>query len=186
MSVRQVWSPPPARHELIDAINVIVRSVALGAKELERKWGYGRLPLIAGVELAEKFDRQKVLYRQAIDSDDLDGVRQHAAAMQRAWGALEAGALANGHQPTPPDQWEFLLPDGKLVVLVRDNAQRDQADLKGREAQVWSLDEIVSVITHHPLLAAVKDTFPGARLLPLSESLPSGGLHQDALDDLPF
>ncbi|MFM7607651.1 MAG: hypothetical protein ACKO9A_02055, partial [Alphaproteobacteria bacterium] len=87
------------------AIQGLVQSVDLVTDALERKWGVGRLRLLVGDALRERFDRQWAKWQAAYATQDLDGVRAHSEAMRRAWAALEQAAIAAGHQPLAPEVW---------------------------------------------------------------------------------
>jgi hypothetical protein len=85
----------------------------------------------------------------------------------------------------PVDQWEFETPDG-LVVLVRDMRDTGRAILGGRQAQIWSLDEIANVIRVHPILAAAKSAFPGAVVESVRASRTTLEELNDELFEVPF
>jgi hypothetical protein len=88
-------------------------------------------------------------------------------------------------EPLPVDQWEFEAPDG-LVVLVRDIRDTGRVVLSGRQAQVWSLDEIANVIRAHPILAAAKSAFPGAVVESVRPSRTTLEELNDELFEVPF
>jgi hypothetical protein len=71
------------------AIQGLVQSVDLVTDALERKWGVGRLRLLVGDGLRERFDRQWAKWQAAYAAQDLEAVRAHSEAMRRAWAALE-------------------------------------------------------------------------------------------------
>ena len=73
------------------AIQGLVQSVDLVTDALERKWGVGRLRLLVGDGLRERFDRQWAKWQAAYAAQDLEAVRAHSEAMRRAWAALERG-----------------------------------------------------------------------------------------------
>ena len=105
--------------------------------------------------------------------------------MERAYDKLDELATAAGAEHGRVDQWEFMV-DGKLVILVQDMARTPHVDRGGREASVWSLDEIASVIRAHPILAAAKEAFPGAVVESIRPPKPKPGDLNDDLSGLPF
>ncbi len=186
MSATPSFAPPPLRHEEIEDCTVIIQAVDCKARELERRWGTGRLPNLVPVEWAERFMSQRRKFSAACFALDLEQVRLHGTAMERAYDKLEELATASGHMPTPPEHWEFQLEDGQLVVLVRDRAEMVQIDLKGRQAQIWSLDEIAEIVRKFPMLSAAKESFPGAEVISIRPERLAKDALDDALGDIPF
>lgn len=152
---------PATKHEIVNQIDVVVRAVDRRAREIEERWGLGRLPSLVPHDLAERFRVQQRKFSTAVWAYEPEEVRKHGDAMLRAYAKLEEVAAASGCEPKPVEQWEFETPDG-LVVLVRDMADTGRAQLHGRKGQVWSLDEIVNIVRAHPVLIAAKQSFPGA------------------------
>lgn len=169
---------PPTKHEIVDQIQTIIRCVDQKAREMEERWGVGRLPTLVPPEWAERYRSQRRKWHAAIWEYDPAESRKHGEAMIRAFDKLDELAVAAGAKPIPPEQWEFDTPSG-LVILVRDMRQTGQAVTHGRAAQVWSIDEIANVIRAHPVLAAAKDAFPGATV----ESIRTPRDVSDKLDD---
>lgn len=154
---------PKHRHEIIDAMQLVIEAVDQRAREMDRRWGFGMLAKIVPIDLAERFRSQRRKFLAAVWDYEEDEVRKHGEAMIRAYAALDATATAERGEPAAPEQWEFETPEG-LVILVQDIAQVSRAQLHGRKAQVWSLDEIASIIRNYPALAAAKQAFPGAEI----------------------
>src|SRR6478735_6061022 len=107
-------APPPTKHELVGAMSDIIRTVDEHARELNRRWGFNRLPHIVPIEWTERFSAQKFKWERACFEctgspmpEHLARVRQHGEAMLRAFDKLEELALAAGKSPAPPGTWEF-------------------------------------------------------------------------------
>ena len=166
----------------IDAINAIAASVDARGRSLDEKWGIGRLPTLVPVEWADRFASQCRKFSLALQDWNYPEVQKHGQAMERAYAKLDELATAAGAEQGRPEQWEFETPDG-LVILIRDIRRTNQVDTQGRQAQVWSLDEIASVIRNHPEIVAVKTVFPGAEVVSLR---PAPDRKKDIDDGLPF
>ena len=180
-------APPPLPHEEAAACSSIIEAVDRKAREIERRWGIGRLPYLVPAEWSERFASQKLKFSRACFEMNLADVRLHGAAMERAYDKIEEIAISNGHIPDHGQVWEFEIEPGKLVMLVRDRAEMAQADTKGREAQIWSLDEIVEVIRKFPVLSAAKDAFSGAEVVSIRPDPAASAKINDILDDeIPF
>lgn len=175
---------PPTKHEQLSLIDQIVQSVDQKGREMNDRWGFGRLPLLVPIAMAESFRRQRLKFSGAVWEYDLDAVHKHGEAMLRAYAKLDELAVAAGAKPVPPEQWEFDTPDG-LVVLVKDLRDVSRARLDGRQGQVWSLDEVASVIRAHPVLMAAKNAFPGAEVEDIRPPLDLKRSLNDSLEGIP-
>ena len=169
---------PPTKHEKLDRIQVVVRAVDERGRQMDRKWGIGRLAALVPIDVAERFRAQQRKFDAAVWEYDPDATRKHGDAMLRAYDKLEELAVAGGAVAAPVDQWEFETSDG-LVILVRDIGDTGRVERNGRQAQVWSLDEIASVVRAHPTIVAAKQLFPGATV----DSVRPGRETRDRLDD---
>lgn len=133
------------------------------ASQAERKWGYGRLPLLVDDGLRAKFDRQMANVDKVLQHDgvSLGEILAQLAAMRRAWAALDAAAVAQGHLPRTADALECVLPDGTVCLIIDP---RSGADPKpdGRRIVVYSTDEIGRMIAAMAETLVVKREFPGA------------------------
>lgn len=185
-SAQAAGAPPPLPQHLQEASARVIANVDAHARMIERRWGTGLLPKIVPIEWMERFQSQKRKFELACFEFDHDGIRKHGEAMLRAYDKLEEIARGEGLGPMPPEQWEFTLKDGSLVILVRNREEMGQIDARDRAAQVWSLDEIVDVIERFPALAKVKDSFPGAEIISLRPSPAAKDALDDALDEVPF
>jgi len=175
---------PKTRHEVIDEMQVVINAVDQRGREMDDKWGIGRLITIVPIEWAERFRSQRRKFLGAVWEFDAAEVTKHGEAMIRAYAKLDELASAT-HQPGPPEVWEFDTPEG-LVVLVRDIRHASEKLLQGRQGQVWSIDEVASVIRAHPILAAAKDAFPGAVVEDIRVPIDTKQKLDDELMDIPF
>lgn len=168
--------------QVYDAITSVTVGVDEVARQMEERWGVGRLPLLVDDLLREKFNRQLRRFDEAIQSNDLERIRQTGAATKRAWLALGQAATEAGQQQLQPDVWEVRLEDGRVVALCRTNAEAHAEVRSGRHVEVWTIDEIARIMFAFPGLGTAKQTFPGATV----ESVRSrqAALPVDALDDL--
>ena len=186
-------APPATTYELTLLLRDIIATVDERARDCNRRWGFNRLPHLVPIEWLEKFNRQKLKWQQACmdatpfpDEPSMAMVRKQADAMLRAFDKLEDLAGEAGHDLPPLYQWEFELADGTPVILVRDRADLSRVDPKGRACQIWSLDEIVEVIERFPMLAKVKECFPGAEVIQMRTERKVHDALDDSLEGMPF
>lgn len=144
-------------------------------KEAEAAWGAERLPLLVGTEWRVKLRRQQArlsaALQEAYAADRLTGeqmqaVRDAVAGMVRGWAKLSDVAAEAGHRPLHGDVLgERLLPDGSVVVFVRDNDSAAKVIAEGRACAVYTLDELAYLIGSlvPESLAVAKIHFPGAK-----------------------
>lgn len=184
--------PPPTPRMVLDQIDAIIRNVTEHANEMNRRWGFNRLPHLVSLELLGRFKQQKESWERAcfeccgsLMPADLDRIRPIGEAMKRAYAALEAEAIAQGKSPAPPETWGFELKNGTPVTLVRARSEMGNVE-PTPGGQVWCLEEIGEIITKLPELLATKDAFPQAEVIKLSPSSEARDLVDDCLEDIPF
>lgn len=172
---------------------------------LERRWGIGRLPLLVPADLAAKFDKMRLMYRDGGHTPQL------VAGMSRAWLALDAAATAAGAAEAASLTWEqappqigmpedldrpwYLLDRSIAIVGSEHHGKRVRAtaDVLGVDCDIWPAVEVVHcAVTRSPeaitaILASsavvarrVMDAFPGATMTvrPRAGRLP--------VDEVPF
>jgi len=141
---------------------------------MERKWGIDRLPKLVDAPLAVRFRSQAERLDAALRADVPAVVGVQAEAMLRAWGTLDAAALAAGWKPLAPSIWETVLPEtGEVIAIVRDadEALALRADRKG---MVWTLAEVaVALEAFGEGVRAAKRVFPAAEVTAVRPSATS-------------
>jgi hypothetical protein len=142
------------------ATQSVVDGVDHRCRELDRKWGIGRLPLLVDDELRARFRLQQQMFNDAICSGDEEQVALHGNAMRRGWDALDAAATAAGAEPLRPEVWETTLPDsGEVVAIVRTDAEAYHVC---RDCEVYTLTEIGQLIEKLGSIRKIKTSYPGA------------------------
>jgi hypothetical protein len=157
------------------------------AAEMEAKWGCGRLRLLVGPELREKFDRQRYLFNQAVWHGDLEDVRRESGRMVNAWQALDRAAEAAGRAKLSPLAWETTLEDGTVIAIVRDDSDAHAVVGDGRQVAVYTIEEIGRLVAD---TSKAKLVFPGATVTAVRRSVedPLDGIHDTKLpiDEIGF
>ena len=173
---------PMASPELVS--KAILDGVDAVAREMERKWGVGRLRLLVGDVLRIKFDAQQAKLDAAIATDQETYIRAQAEGMRRAWLALDRAATDAGAEPLAPEVWECVLPStGEVVSIVCTEAEAHHV---ARESEVWTLAEIAVLIERlGDQVRQVKRTFPGAAVVEVRDRDPPP-IDWEKGDDPPF
>jgi hypothetical protein len=153
---------PMARPEFV--IKAILDGVDETARQMERKWGVGRLRLLVPDALRIRFDAQKAKLDAAIAADQGSYIRAQAEGMRRAWLALDREAIEAGAEPIAPEVWECVLPStGEVVSIVRTQAEAHHV---ARESEVWTVAEIAVLIERvGDQVREVKRVFPGSAVV---------------------
>ena len=137
--------PHPSLSE-IEESTAIVDGVDHVATEMEQRWGAGRLRLLVGDDLRLRFDRQVEKWGEAVSTYNVVAIRNRGAAMKRAWAALDAAAVKAGAKPLTGDAWEVRLKDGRVLAIVKTDAEMKAAmkryESDDRDIALWSADEI--------------------------------------------
>jgi hypothetical protein len=155
------------------------------AADAETKWGCGRLRLLVGPELREKFDRQRYLLNRAIWHGQLEDVRRESQRMVNAYAALEAVAEAQGATKLDPAIMEVVLDSGVVAAIVPDLQHAQFIKREDRRMDVYTLDEIGRILSAFPTLAKIKESYPGAEVVRCKRSIddPMDSIH-DTDEDL--
>ena len=95
---------PPTRHGQISDMQVIINCVDQRGREMDERWGIGRLPMLVPIEWDERFHAQHKLFNAAVWEFNLKLVRQHGEAMLRAYDKLDQLAREAKGEPLPVDQ----------------------------------------------------------------------------------
>jgi hypothetical protein len=192
MAKTDLKTPPPRRWDATHGEYISGRAhldgVDATAVAMETKWGNGRLRLLVGPDLRERFDRQRYLLNSAIGHGELAEVIREATRMVTAWKALDQAAEQAGANQLPLGVLEVTLEDGSVAVIAQDY---DSRLAKGRAVAVYTLNEIGRILSGYQALNVVKLTWPGATVVRVDKSIPDplDGLREatdlnDPLDDL--
>ncbi len=175
-------------NELARRATLALNRVDAIAREMERKWGYGRLMALVPDELALRFWTQHGKMKTALQSGDQKEAHLQCDRMANAWRALDAAATDAGHQPINPKIFEAVLSDGTVIGVVADEDMAHAVDPEGRKMQIYTMQEIARLIEGFPTIAKIKTEFPGATVTSARETLPpsSQWLSADPDDKIPF
>ena len=160
-------------------------------RTMEAKWGVARLERLVSRATLENYRRGWLAYREAL-AGDIDALERIAPKMVQALGYMDAEATAAGHQPLSVDRWEAATNDGRVLVIVRTQAEahanaREPKD--GRELVVWTMEEAARVLGAYNAVNDVKLAFPGAEIVrvsgvQMSEGQVNSWVTQDPLHEV--
>ncbi|WP_099865943.1 hypothetical protein [Pararhizobium haloflavum] len=155
------------------------------AREMERKWGACRLPSLVPDELSKRFYSQHrklaMALREGRDQDALHEIDR----MVNAWRYLDGEADRLGAEPIHPGVWEVALGDGTVAAIVKDEDVAAAVDPQDRSVRVYLLSEIARLIDAVPTVIAIKDEWPGAKVVP-TRTITADSWWWENGDELPF
>lgn len=137
---------------------------------MEEKWGIDRLPELVSVETAEKWGSAMGKLNAAIAESNPEDVKARVGVALRGLAALDAEALAAGHQPKSPDVWECEV-NGRVFAVIREGRDhKAMGDLKGR--RIYTMREVALALDamDHGMLQAAKDAFEGAHITAIKKA----------------
>jgi hypothetical protein len=134
------------------------------AREMERKWGVGRLPLLVADDLADRFFSQHRKTSIALRSPDPKQAITEIGRMVNAWKRLDAEAERLGAPALRPFVIEAMAKDGTVIAIVRDFDEAGVVQTDGRTVKVYAASEIARLIEAMPTIASIKEIFRGARV----------------------
>ena len=135
------------------------------AREMELKWGAGRLPALVEPELASLFGRAKDKLNEAIQCNDPDMIVRRVQVMIRGWEKLDAVASAAELETLPPRTLGYSHA-GRAYVVVLEPQDYDVARQAAQEgATVVALAELLEAYKIvEGRIGGVLKAFPGAQI----------------------
>ena len=181
-------TPPTSRTQAGYEIGKrVVETVDDWAREMDRKWGPGRLELVCPDQACERFARQREKFNRAVwEEDDVRGLGAQGTGMVYGYQALDQAATAAGIAPLDHSAVvEGTRADGVVIAVVPSNADYPRAMQAGRAVEVWTIDQVVELIERSlskdatATIAAAAKAFDGVRIERVS--------HRGELnDEIPF
>lgn len=172
-------------------IKALQDGVDQAVRQAEAKWGVDRLAFLVTNETRERFYRQQNRWRTALENawnarppipmPTEQALRAASGGMVRAWAALDAEAVANGHAALSAVVWEVKTKEG-LVAFVQTTAEALSLGTD-RYRAVFTTDEIGALIDALPVLG-LKAEFPGAQVQRPRERRDFGWVADG--DEIPF
>jgi hypothetical protein len=161
----------PFSHHDTDRLVAALSPADQAFRDSEARWGVARLERLVSPATLLSYRKGWTLYRAAIDEGDAAAVERLAPKMVAALRAMDAEATAAGHAPLSVERWETPLADGRVLVLVRTQAEahaiaREPKD--GRETVVWTLAEVGRMVARLDGVNEIKLAFPGAEAVRVS------------------
>lgn len=135
------------------------------AREMELKWGPGRLPGLVDAELAHKFGSAKDKLNEAIQCNDPDMLLRRVEVMMRGWQKLDDVATANGAHRLPLGMLGYTHGGRAYVVVLEPqdyDVARQAAPAGATVVAMAELIEAYKIVAGS--IAGVLDAFPGAQI----------------------
>jgi len=181
-------APPMFSEKGDDTAMAAINSVDQVARQLEQRFGLGKLERLAAPKLAVAFEQARQNFNDAIQGDDSSYLVQKANNLIEGWKALERSAIKDGHKPQSSKVWEFYAPEdvgGQKYAIVDEVS--DAASVEG-DTRIYTLDEVARVIIGWEntklglMAAATKQNFPDAQI----KSVKYKKTNEVIDDEIPF
>ena len=169
-----------------DICNAAVASVDKVARDLEMRWGIGKLEELAPPKLAVAFEQARQNFNDAANGDDHKYLVQKADNLIQGWKAVEAYAIKNGRNPGDAEVWYAIAPPdagGDKFAIIKHAADSASVD-RTEYPKVYTLDEIARIIKafETDMISKTKELFPDARITNIMPSTKKVILD----DEIPF
>jgi hypothetical protein len=92
-------------------------------RQSEARWGVGRLERLISQPTLAAYQRGWDAYRRALDDGDGPSLEEVGPKMVAALAFMDSEATNAGHKPLDPSTWEAPLSDGRVLCVVRTNAE---------------------------------------------------------------
>ena len=152
------------------------------AREMTARWG-DSLPSRVSVDLSGRFNAAYAALEERVLADDVVGTRQVAEQLMRAWDALEAEAIANGHSPLG-DAYCVEMGDGRIICFAYDGVEHIRKTHP--HWVVYSYDDAARILSAQfarDFIEEAVKAFPDAKVT----QYRFGSGHDDELEDaIPF
>ena len=161
-------------------IRASLNSVDKVARDMEQRWGIGKLEELADPALATRFEQARQNLNHALGQESISEVVAKAEDMIRGWKIIEKKVLEAGHKPECERVWHMVNDEGKKYAFVNDSSDHVHFD---KDITVISMEEVLRVFEAHyeEVYGEVKKHFPGAEIMKITNK------EKDNLDDkLPF
>jgi hypothetical protein len=158
------------------------------AIEMDQRWGIDRLPELVSPETAAKYGNALAYLNQCIAEEDPAKVADAANNCIRGMNAMEAEAVANGHQPATGEHMEYELRDDNEVfrfAIIKDHSQWPALKAKRPDLLIFTLHEAAVALrglSKKVALEAVKEHFPGAKVQNKPQLPPEFWNHGDIIN----
>ena len=161
-------------------IRASLKSVDKVARDMEQRWGIGKLEQLANPALTTRFEQARQNLNHALGQESISEVVAKAEDMIRGWKIIEKKVLEAGHKPECEKVWHMVNDEGKKYAFVNDSSDHVYFD---KDTTVISMEEVLRIIEAHykELYLDVKTHFPEAEITKITTK------DKDKLDDeLPF
>ena len=150
-------------------IRASLSSVDKIARDMEQRWGVGKLEQLADPALATRFEQARQNFNHALGQESITEVVAKAEDMIRGWKILEKKVLEAGYKPECERVWFMVGDDGKKYAFVNDSSDHVHFD---KDVTVVSMEEVLMVFEAHykELYGEVKKHFPGAKMVEIKKN----------------
>lgn len=158
------------------------------ARDMDQKWGIDRLPELVSPTMAAKYGEAIGYLNECIAKEDAALIADAATNCIRGMAAMDAEAIANGHQPATGEHWEYELRDEDEVfrfAIMKDDREWPALKAARPDLLIFTMHEAAVALrglSRKVALESVKQHFPGAQVQNAPQLPKSFWDHGDAID----
>lgn len=154
------------------------------ARHFDAIWGIDRLVTLVSPAMAEKYGAAMAHLHSSYDAEDPAATAAAAANCMKGLDAMNAQAIAAGHQPADPRVWMVEI-EGHKYGFVEDAAFVAIAERNNPGVKIVTLRQAVNslVITQNAVVDAAVKHFPGATVTAIR---PRSQLAEELNDEIPW
>lgn len=164
----QWFAPAMYGDKRAEVVRAAVNSVDKVARDLEMKWGIGKLEELAPPKLAVGFEQARQNFQDAAQGDDHNRLVDKANNLIKGWQTLEASALKRGHKPTDAEVWFAIAPEDVGEYKFAIVKHGSDAAIVDRDVypRVYTLDEVARIIHNfeNSMVRKAKEVFPDSTI----------------------
>ena len=172
-----------------EQIYELLKPLQVVAREMEQRWGSGRLISLVPADLANKFQTASLNLDHAIKRKKVDVVAEKVTNLIKGWKLLDKAALKYGNEPEDhlnPVIWWVTAPTGERYAIVQhqDDMKRVPETSCDRIYTIQEVGKIISQFEQSGNLADIKNEFQGSEII----SIKRKGFKADmeVSDPIPF
>ena len=142
---------------------LVVEAHDMVAREMELKWGVGRLQRLVDDALGQKFQAQLDKFNIALARNDEADIRKHGASMKRAYDVLDKEADRLGCKTIDPnDYWEMKHPRAEGITIRLVRTAEEMPVMKPDGVAYVCAEEMIEFVP--PSVLMIKEAFGGAKV----------------------
>lgn len=152
-----------------EMIHKAMLSLDRTAREVEERWGVGRLETLADCKTAARFGSAKAKLDKAIKDNNAQEIVHRASVLQKGYRYLEKEARKNGHDFVDLKAWIWKDDNNTSYAFLKTNAEAIAYAKKHENVVTFTMEEVIRLAEFFnkqtkKLGVKAKEVFPAASI----------------------